>query len=203
MKQITVLMICALLALSACRDGAVQQGIWKPVLEDTDFSHLRTTGERLQVSLVTLRSNLAKGQVSEARRSLEGAEEKVRILMYYDIPITEVRQLIYDAGRLQALNRYDETLENLHRADQLLGDIGAHGNLSLQHALQVPRVMIEKLRETLEQQRQTTSTKYVAELSDAVTGQFSELGHKVNMMAIKGDLVLSGTDFNQTQQDTK
>jgi len=43
----------------------------------------------------------------------------------------------------------------------------------------------------------------VAELSDAVTGQFSELGHKVNMMAIKGDLVLSGTDFNQTQQDTK
>ena len=122
MRKIAVLMLCALLTLSACRDGAVQKGIWIPVLEGTGFSYLKTAGGRLQVAMEELRSNLAKGQLSEARQSLENAEEKVRILIYYDIPITK---------------------------------------------------------------------------------QFSELGHKVNMMAIKGDLILSGVDFNQTHQDPK
>ena len=63
--------------------------------------------------------------------------------------------------------------------------------------------MIEKLRETLEQERQTTSTKDLVELSRSAAAQFSDLGHKINIMAIKGDLILSGVDFNQTTQDTK
>jgi hypothetical protein len=34
------------------------------------------------------------------------------------------------------------------------------------------------------------------DISDSVAEQFSALGHKVNMMAIKGGLVLSGAIFN-------
>jgi len=111
--------------------------------------------------------------------------------------------LIYDAGRLHALNRHDATLEHLNRADHLLSEIETHGNTSLHQALQEPRVMIEKLRETLEQERQTTSTKYLVELSHSAAAQFSTLGHKINMMANKGDLILSGVDFNPTKQDSK
>jgi hypothetical protein len=63
--------------------------------------------------------------------------------------------------------------------------------------------MIEKLRETLEQERQTTSNKDLEDLSKSAAAQFSELGHKANMMVIKGDLILSGVDFIQTNQGNR
>ncbi len=203
MKRTFLLIVFALLVLSACWDSAGQKGTWIPALEDTGFTHLKTTGESLEVSLKNLRANMDKEQWPEARQSLAEAEEKVRTLLYYDIPITEVRQLIYDAGRFHALDRHDETLEYLNRADKLLGDIGKHGNPSLREAIQTPRLMIEKLREVLDQEHLATSTKYRVEISHSVAEQFSALGHKVNMMAIKGGLLLYGTNFNPQQQDAK
>lgn len=188
--------------ISSCRDAAVQKGGWIPALEDTSFTHLKTAGEQLQDSLGDLQSNLDKGQLPEAQRILANTEEEIFVILYYDIPITEVRQLIYDAGRLHALDRPDETLAYLNRADVILAEIGTHGNASLYQALHAPRVMIEKLRETLGQESRATSSTDLVEISHAVAEQFSVLGHKVNMMAIKGDLILSGASFNQ-QQDAK
>ncbi|MDT8422005.1 MAG: hypothetical protein RQ754_16375 [Desulfuromonadales bacterium] len=203
MKHITIVLACALLMLTGCQDSAVERGAWVPALEDTGFSHLKTAGDRLQASLSKLQSDLSQEKVEDARQEIEIAQKHIRALVYYDIPVTEIRQLVYDAGRLHALNRHDATLEHLNRADHLLGEIETHGNASLHQALQEPRVMIEKLRETLEQERQTTSTKYLVELSHSAAAQFSDLGHKVNMMAVKGDLILSGVEFNQTNQDSK
>ncbi len=203
MKHITIVLACALLMLTGCQDSAVERGAWVPALEDTGFSHLKTAGDRLQASLSELQSDLSQGKVEDARQEVEKAQKHIRALVYYQIPITEVRQLIYDAGRLHALNRHDATLEHLNRANHLLGEIQPHGNTSLHQALQEPRVMIENLRETLEQERQTTSTKYLVEMSHSAAAQFSTLGHKVNMMANKGDLILSGVDFNPTKQDSK
>lgn len=203
MKPIMAVLACALLILTGCQDSAVERGAWVPALEDTGFSHLKSAGDRLQVSLSELQSDLNQGNLEDARQELENAQKHIRALVYYDIPITEIRQLIYDAGRLHALNRHDATLEHLNRADHLLGEIQTHGNTSLHQALQEPRVMIEKLRETLEQEHQTTSTKYLIELSHSAAAQFSDLGHKVNMMAVKGDLILSGVELNQTKQDSR
>ncbi len=203
MRSSMAVVACALLLLTGCQDSSVERGAWVPALEDTGFSHLKTAGERLQASLSELQSDLNQGRIEDARQKIEKTQKHTRALIYYDIPITEIRQLIYDAGRLHALNRHDPTLEHLNRADHLLGEIDAHDNTSLHQALQEPRIMIERLRETLEQERQTTSTKYLVELSHSAAAQFSDLGHKVNMMAIKRDLILSGVEFNQTKQDSK
>lgn len=203
MKHISVALTCALLILTGCQDNAIEWGAWVPALEDTGFSHLKTAGERLQASLSELQSDLSQGNVEEARQEVEKAQKHIRALVYYEIPITEVRQLVYDAGRLHALNRHDATPEHLNRADLLLGEIESHGSTSLHQAQQEPRVMIEKLRETLEQERQTTSTKYLVELSHSAAAQFSDLGHKVNMMVVKGDIILAVVEFNQTKQDFK
>lgn len=203
MRLFAAVLACALFMLTGCQDSAVERGTWVPALEATGFSHLKTAGERLQASLSELHSDLNQGKVEDARHEVENAQKHIRALVYYDIPITEIRQLIYDAGRLHALNRHDTTLEHLNRADHLLGEIQTHGNTSLHQALQEPRVMIEKLRQTLEQERQTTSTKFLVELSHSAAAQFSDLGHKVNMMAVKGDLILSGVELNQTKQDSR
>jgi hypothetical protein len=203
MRHIAVALACALLMLAGCQDPTIERGAWVPALEDTGFSYLKTSSERLQTSLSELQSDLGQGKLEEARQEIENAQKHIRALVYYDIPITEVRQLVYDAGRLHALNRHEAMLAHLNRANHLLGEIETHGNASLHKALQEPRVMIEKLRETLEQERQTAPTKYQVELSRSAAAQFSDLGHKVNIMAIKGDLILSGVDFNQTIQDSK
>jgi hypothetical protein len=189
--------------LAGCQDPTIERGTWVPALEDTGFSYLETASERLRASLSELQSDLNRGQLTEARQEVEIAQKHIHALIYYDIPITEVRQLIYDAGRFHALNRHEAMLEHLNRADHLLGEIESHGNVSLHQALQEPRIMIEKLRETLDQERRTTSTKHPLELSRSAAAQFSALGHKVNMMAIKGDLILSGVEFQQTTQDSK
>jgi hypothetical protein len=202
MRHITVALACVLLMLTGCQDPTVERGAWVPALEDTGFSYLKTSSERLQASLSELQSDLGQGKLEEARQEIENVQKYIRALVYYDIPITEVRQLVYDAGRLHALNRHEAMLAHLNRANHLLGEIETHGNASLHKALQEPRVMIEKLRETLEQERQTTSTKDLVELSRSAAAQFSDLGHKVNIMAIKRDLVLSGVEFNQTKQES-
>lgn len=203
MRAITVALACALLILTGCQDRVAERGTWVPAPEDTGFSYLKTASERLQVSLAELQSDLNGGKLEDARQKFENVQKHIHALVYYDIPITEVRQLVYDAGRLHALNRHEMTIDHLNRAEHLLGEIETHGNAALHHALSEPRVMIIQLRETLEQELQGGSTKFLAELSRSSAEQFSDLGHKVNMMAIKGDLILSGVDFNQTKPDAK
>jgi hypothetical protein len=203
MRHITIVLACVLVILTGCQKSAVERGSWVPALEDTGFSYLKTAAEHLEASLAEIQSNLNQGKLDKTHQELEDVQKNIRALVYYGIPITEVRQLVYDAGRLHALNRHVAMLEHLNRADQLLGEIETHGNPSLRQALQEPRVMIETLRETLEQEHQATSTKYLVTLSLSAADQFSALGHKINMMAIKGDLILSGDDFNQTKQDSK
>ena len=163
MKRTLVLTVFALPVLSACRDSTVQKGTWIPALEETGFTCSKTAEERVEAALKDLRTNMDKGQWSEARQSLAEAEGKVSVLLYDDIPITEVRQLIYDAGRQHALDRHNETLEYLNKADKLLGNIGEHGNPSLRKTIMAPRVKIEKLREALDQERLAASTKYLGD----------------------------------------
>lgn len=193
MMRILALFIFVLLALSACRDGSLQKETWVPTLEQTSFTHLQSVGRRLESTAQDCQQNLDNNELSKARKNLDRVKEDIQVLLYYDIPITEVRQLIYDAGRFHALDRHQETVAHLNRADELLDEMGRHGNEALRQALQEPKTMIDKLRGTLEEERNAVSTKYLVEISKSVAQQLATLGHRVNMMAIKSDLILSGT----------
>ena len=185
----------ALLLLAACREQAVPEGSWIPALEDTGFTYLQSTGEKLRGSLQTARENLTEGKTSAARQQLAEAEETGLSLLYYHVPITEVRQLIYDAGRLHALKRTSEVLVHLDRAEIILKRIGEFGGSSVQRATHETLVMIEDLRLTLTEEMHATSTKAPNERAETVVAKFRRLGHRVNMLAIKGDLILAGTHF--------
>lgn len=193
MMRISTLILFAFFILSACRDGSIQKDTWVPTLEQTSFTHLQSIGRRLESTAKDCQQNLDNNELSKARKNLDKVKEDIQVLLYYDIPITEVRQLIYDAGRLHALDRHQETVAHLNKADELLDEVGRHGNEALRQALQEPKTMIDKLRNTLEEERNAVSTKYLVEISKSVARQFATLGHKVNMMAIKSDLILSGT----------
>lgn len=188
------------LLLNGCKSDQNNEA-WQPVLEPTSFSFLEDSVSNVLKEIDQVKEDITAGNHEGASKNLLAGQGTLLQLKYYFLPMTQIRQLVYDAGSLHGLGRLRDALDHLAQADRLLGEIGTHGKISFQKALQEPRVMIEKLRETLEQERQTTSTKYLVELSRSAAAQFSALGHKVNMMAIKGNLILSGVDFQQTEQD--
>jgi hypothetical protein len=201
LNQIVLFSVLGLL-LNACEaDQKSVTGL--PLLEPTSFSSLENSVSQGLKEIDQVEEDLAAGKQKDAQKNLLKVRTALLELKYYFIPMTQVRQVIYDAGHLQATGRQLDALAHLARADRLLGDIETHGIGSFHKALQELRVMIEKLRETLEQERQTTSNKDLADLSKSAAAQFSELGHKANMMVIKGDLILSGVDFIQTNQGNR
>ena len=190
-----------LLLLGACQSPPQERDVWVPVMEQTGFEFLNQSGERLQKALQDGRTQLAAGHNPEALAHLADAENMVRVLLYYDVPITEVRQLVYDAGRLHALERREEALRYLDSANLKLADIARHGSTSVQILIQETRAMVDDLRSLLDEERMAIAAKDQIDLSGAIAAKFEELGHKVNLMALKSDMVLAGTDFHDAPVD--
>jgi hypothetical protein len=84
---------------------------------------------------------------------------------------------------LYVLNRVEEARGNLTRAKDILIAIGKSDGEPLRIAAREAEAMIDRLLLAMEQ-----SPEDVSKL-------FQSIGHKVNMLAIKGDLVLSGAHF--------
>jgi len=185
-----------LLLLVACQDASPPRDSWEPVMEQTGFEFLDHSGEKIQKALQTSRTQLAAGRKSDALASLADAENIVRVLLYYDVPMTEVRQLVYDAGRLHALERREDALRYLDRATVKLADIGKHGSVSVRVLIQETRDKVDALRALLDKERMAKRAEDQVDVSRSIAAKFYELGHKVNLLALKSDMVLAGTDFH-------
>jgi len=190
------LLLGLLLLLEACQNSSPPRDSWVPVLEQTGFEFLNHSGERIQKALQAGTTQLVAGRKTEALASLADAEKMVRVLLYYEIPMTEVRQLVYDAGRLHALHRQDDALHYLDRALEKLTAIEKHGSTSVLSLMQETRSKIDDLRSLLEDERMAMTGKDQADLSGVIAAKFNELGHKVNLLALKSEMVLAGNDFH-------
>jgi hypothetical protein len=173
--------LSALPGLPGCRSEKTTP--WVPDLEETGFSYLEETARRIRESQQQAQQDLAEGRTDDARVSLQRAAEAAAVLVLYDIPITEVRQLVYDAGRLYALDRHQQAERKLDRAAGLMQQIGGSDGPTL-------------LRESTEVFLLIKDLLLSMEVNPAsVPEKFKSLGHKVNLMALKSGLVLSGAEF--------
>jgi len=194
MKQTLGLGLMFLLFLSSCNLDNEQKGPWIPVLEDTGFEHLSTTGTRILEHLQDSRQSLTNGDRPAVQESLDAAVAAVEVLVYYEIPMTEVRQNIYDAGRLYALEQFGNVQAHLERAEYTLDGIIQHGPPAVEGAVREVRLMIEDLLFTYNETIQPGRPVKSALLAE----KFRKVGNKVNTMALKADLVLSGAQFPVT-----
>lgn len=181
-----VITLGSLIGLPGCRSE--RTGPWVPVLEETGFSYLDETAARIRESQQQAQKHLAEGRTDDARVALRRAAEEAAVLVFYDIPITEIRQLVYDAGRLYALGRLQPAQMKLDRAAELMQQIGERdGPMVLSKATEM-LLLMKDLRLAM-----TENSPFVAE-------KFGSLGHQVNMMALKSDLVLSGAHFSENEK---
>jgi hypothetical protein len=105
-------------------------------------------------------------------------------LRCYDIPMTEVRQLIYDSDRVFYLGQVDKAQQKLRATKKRLLDIARFGGSNLDKPMNKLILMIDDLLLNIQ------------ESSDVVPEKFRKVGHEANLMATKGGLILSNVEFD-------
>ncbi len=98
--------------------------------------------------------------------------------------MTEVRQLVYDADRLLFLKKVDKTQEKLKQANKLLTDIANSDGPNLEEPVNKLVLMIDELILSIQ------------ESSSTVPKKLRDVGHRVNLMALKGELILTDAKFD-------
>jgi hypothetical protein len=188
-----VILLALSLLLTSCQEESGERGAWVPAIEQTGFEYLSESAARVEAALQNGREKLLAGEKEEALTSFDDADDATQVLIYYDIPMTEARQLIYDAARLHALQRQQEALAHLNRSSEILLKIEQLGSPQVQSAMQELRSMASELKLLLEEEQAASTAGAQAKVSKAVAAKFYELGHKINLLALKSDQVLSGT----------
>jgi hypothetical protein len=177
-----VLGLCIVM-VSACGQSQKAQEPWVPVLEDTGFSYLRDAVSQALTAVNEASHEAQASPETRAGENLQRAMDSLMKLRFYYLPITEVRQLVYDADRLFYLKEVDKTQQKLRLANKLLVEIAESGGQNLKTSVNEAVLMIDDLLLNIQ------------ESSDKVPEKFREVGHHVNLMATKGELILSGAEF--------
>ena len=173
-----------LLILFGCRQDKQE---WNPIFEETGFNYFNTTLERSLSLIEDAYSETGETQRELLQEKLTRVKHSLLEIKDYYVPLTVVRQKIYDAGRSYKLN-------DVKQAEKLLADSTA---------------ILSSLDVTTKSE---TFDKVILNLNsmiDAVISSFNEgsksdtfskmklLGERVNLMLFRGDLVLSGIEFIQ------
>jgi hypothetical protein len=156
---------------------------WIPALEETSFIYLADTVDKVLKVTDETAADIHSGNSRRALDSLAATRHTLLKIKLYDIPMTEFRQLVYDADRLYFLGRKDQAKKNLKNGKKiLLGIVDALGSpakASINEIIQY----VEELDVALDH-----SPEKVGEI-------LKTLGERVNLLLLKGDLVLAGTVF--------
>jgi hypothetical protein len=153
---------------------------WKPVLESSDFEYM---DDVVNTALTDMKEAATKGKDARIFRTdptFKKIEQSLFKLKYYYLPITEVRQLIYDAERLFYLDQKDQADHELKNARKLLEIAAQSDTISVEKPMAELIAMIDDLLILINKN------------SPDIPEKFSELGHRVNLMAYKGELIISG-----------
>ncbi len=184
--SLALVLSIAIGVLSGCQEPKEHQP-WIPVLEDTGFTYLESTVTEALKDLDRASKKLDAGYSAQAQKSLKQTRRWLLKLQHYYLPMTEVRRLVYDADRLYYLKRVEETEGNLDKAKKLLVQIGHTADPSLQKITTEVLLAIDDLVLALENS------------PGKVPDSFAKLGERINMMLLKGELLLAGATFQDQQ----
>ncbi len=167
---------------SGCRPSERPPEPWVPVLEDTSFSYLKDSVSEAVATLEEARKRIRDGEQGSEALLQPAIDSLLKLRLYY-VPMTEVRQLVYDADRLFYLKQGQQAQERLNRASEMLVSIATADGLHLEESVNELISMIDDLVVNIQESSASASEK------------LRDVGHRVNFMCLKGELVLSGDEF--------
>ena len=155
---------------------------WKPVLEKTSFEYLEYSVENIMKDIQKTEKNLYNNK-EQSDKTLHHTMMLLSILENYYLPITQVRQQIYDADRLLALKEVQKAKNSLIKAENRLSRIEtARGSMVIKKAVATLDKMIKE------------AILIIDGPYDQAAEKLKTAGAEANLMLLKGDLILSGVN---------
>ena len=177
-----ILLCCLFMILIGCQENS---GEWNPVFEDTSFNYLNTEIGR-SISLIDEVSSEIDEHNENMKDKLSLLKNRLFELENYYVPLTTIRQKVYDAERFVKL-------KNIKKAEGMLND---SKSILKSVDLRVKNSVFDKVVLELE----TMIDEVILSLDDrsktATYNKMKTLGEHINLMLSKGDMVLSGIEFN-------
>ena len=179
-----IILCFILLTLIGCKKENQE---WNPVFENTSFNYLYTEIDRSILIIDEASSDTLKDNEESLQEKLHQAKSTLLELKDYYIPLTIVRQKIYDAERFYKLKDIKKSENLLSDSKSIIKTIDtATKNQVFDKVILDLESMIDAVILSLDDK--SGSTTY---------GKMKTLGEHINLMLEKGDLVLSGIEFNK------
>lgn len=187
-KNLVFLIAGIVIGFGVCQSLISKSEPWIPVIEGTSFTYLTDSITDAVEAVKSAKDNIQAVKKSKAEVELHEAIDLLLKLKSYYIPMTEIRQLIYDADRLFYLKRYDQTKQKLNEAKKLLLEVGHSDVPSLEKVARESILMLDELILAID-----TSPKTASKI-------FQDVGHHINLMLLKGELIFEGSEFDEQSQ---
>ena len=178
------LLVFILLILFGCQQEKYE---WNPIFEETNFDYLKTNIE-LSLSLIDdAYSEANKNKEESIREKLHQAKNRILEIKDYYVPLTTVRQKIYDAERYLKLNNIKKSEKLLKDSKSIITslDMMTKNEVFDKVILDLNLMINEAIASLDEDSKLNTYNK------------MKTLGKHVNLMLFRGDLVLSGITFDK------
>jgi len=178
------LLVFILLILFGCQQEKYE---WNPIFEETNFDYFKTNIERSLSLIDDAYSEANKNKEESIQEKLYQAKNRLLEIKDYYIPLTTVRQKIYDAERNFKLNNIKKTEKLLIDSKSIITslDLMTKNKVFDKVILDLNSMINEVIASLDEDSKLNTYNK------------MKTLGEHVNLMLSRGDLVLSGIEFDK------
>jgi len=178
------LLLFIVLILLGCQQEKTE---WNPIFEETNFNYFNTNIERSLSSIDDAYSKASENNQQSIQEKLSQAKNRLLEIKDYYIPLTTIRQKIYDAERYYKLKDINKSKKILEDSKSIITSlyVTTKNEVFDKVILNLNSMINEVIISFDEEKKLNTYNKMKA------------LGEHVNLMLFKGDLVLSGIDFDK------
>ena len=178
------LSVFILLILVGCQKDTHE---WNPIFEETNFNYFNAGIEKSLSLIEDAYSEAMEIKHESIQEKLHQAKNRLLEIKDYYLPLTDVRQKIYDAERSYKLN-------NIEKSEKLLTD-----SISILSSLDV-KTKSENFDKVILKLNSMINAVIASFDEDSKLNTYNKmkaLGEHVNLMLSRGDLVLSGIEFEK------
>ena len=168
--------------------GCQQKGQeWNPIFEDTNFDYFKTNIERSLALIDDAYTELKFDKEASIQEQLLKAKNRLIELKDYYVPLTTIRQKIYDAERYFKLNDIKKSAKLLKNSKSIIEslEVKTQNKVFDKVMLDLNSMINEVIISLDENSKRDTYNR------------MKTLGEHLNLMLYRGDLILSGIELEK------
>jgi len=179
-----ILLFSILLILFGCQQ---EKHEWNPIFEETGFDYINVGLERSLSLIDDAYLEATENDQPSIQEKLSQAKKRLLEIKDYYVPLTTVRQKIYDAERYYKLKDIKKSKKLLEDSKSIITSLDVKTKSeSFDKVILDLNSMINEVISTFDE-KSTPNTN----------NKMKILGEHINLMLSRGDLVLSGTEFEK------